>query len=103
MLPEFEAEVKSIFEGKSIEELNHLEKEITTSVQSLSYSASEELSYWEAMLKRLSLFKGDAVLKGFYQYFMTVQKDNPMDDALEIEVFRKIKPSRESLLAKSLE
>ncbi|KAL4470076.1 hypothetical protein ABPG72_008735 [Tetrahymena utriculariae] len=103
VLPEFEQEIKAIFEGKNLEELLDLEKRINQNIQLTKYGSQEDQQYWQNMHKRLQLYKGDAILKNFYDYFSTHQNEFQAEDALEIEVENKPQLTEEQLLAEQIQ
>ncbi|RWR90492.1 RNA recognition motif domain-containing protein [Cinnamomum micranthum f. kanehirae] len=90
-----EADVKSLLQGKTHNELEALQSQIESQMRS---GTAKVVEYWEAVLKRLHIYKAKACLKEIHTNLLRrhLQRlENPMEAEKRLEIESDIEPKEE--------
>ncbi|XXG60216.1 hypothetical protein AAC387_Pa04g2179 [Persea americana] len=90
-----EADVKSLLQGKTHNELEALQSQIESQMRS---GTAKVVEYWEAVLKRLHIYKAKACLKEIHTNLLRkhLQRlENPVEAEKRMEIESDIKPREE--------
>lgn len=91
-----ESDVKGLLEGKSFADLENMQENIESQMRS---GTAKVVEYWEAVLKRLQIYKAKACLKEIHASLLRnylQHLEQPVESELALEAIEEIKPNDEN-------